>query len=213
MSEKAQPEPKPDDRRRADLDKDGDVDLVVNGKLDKYAKQTVSALQGMCAAEPSFMPKLEEMAQKLETKPEWLINVMMMESSLDPSKKNPNSSASGLIQFMRKTAAHLGTTCAALRRMTATKQLDWVHKYFAPFAGRLSSQAQVYAAVGAGQVSEDNNKVFFRRGSKEYNANKVWDKNQDGKITQGEMGKIAGRFGAGEQFEINGGGGGGGGDS
>ncbi|MEO8701391.1 MAG: peptidoglycan-binding domain-containing protein [Kofleriaceae bacterium] len=204
MTQKHETQPKQPATKRADLDKDGDPDISVNGRLDKYAKQTVSRLESLCSAEPSFMPKLEELAQKLDTKVEWLINVMMMESSLDPARKNPNSTASGLIQFMRKTAAGLGTTCAALRRMTATKQLDWVHKYFAPFAGRLSSQAQVYAAVGAGQVSDNNNKVFFRAGSKEYNANKVWDANRDGKITQGEMGRIAGRFGAGEQFDING---------
>ncbi|MDQ3338237.1 MAG: peptidoglycan-binding protein [Myxococcota bacterium] len=188
---------------RKDLDKDGDQDIRVKGRLDRRGKRTIKALEERCAAEPGFMDKLEKMCDQLGMEPEWVVNVMMMESNIDPAKKNPRSSASGLIQFMAKTARALGTTTAKLRSMSATKQLDYVEKYFRPFAGKLSSQAAVYAAVGAGQVGTSNSSVLFRRGSDGYNANKVWDVNKDGKVTQGEMGRVAGRFGAGEQFDID----------
>jgi peptidoglycan hydrolase-like protein with peptidoglycan-binding domain len=187
---------------RTDLDKDGDADIKVKGRLDKRAKQTIKALEDRCAAEPEFMDKLEKMCKTLGTEPEWVVNVMMMESNIEPSRKNPKSSGSGLIQFMAKTARGLGTTTARLRAMSATKQLDYVEKYFRPFAGKLTSQAAVYAAVGAGQVGRNDSAVLFRRGSEGYAGNKVWDVNKDGKVTQGEMGRVAARYGAGDQFDI-----------
>jgi peptidoglycan hydrolase-like protein with peptidoglycan-binding domain len=188
---------------RKDLDKDGDRDLTVTGPLDKRGKQTISALESLCASEPTFMPKLEAVCKRIGTETEWLVNVMMMESSLDPSRKNPSSSGSGLIQFMAKTARGLGTTTAALRRMSATKQLDYVEKYFRPFAGSLGSQAAVYSAVGAGKVGKTDRSVLFRKGQRGYAQNKVWDVNKDGAVTQGEMGQVAARFGAGTQFDID----------
>ncbi|HEV7554680.1 MAG TPA: peptidoglycan-binding domain-containing protein [Kofleriaceae bacterium] len=173
----------------------------VKGKLTKRGGETVTALEALEKREPGFFPKLEQVAARLGTKVEWLLNVMMMESTLDPHKKNPKSTATGLIQFMAKTARGLGTSTAALRGMTAVQQLDWVEKYFKPFKGKLTSQAAVYAAVGSGKVGNDD-RVAFRAGSKEYNANKAWDVNGDGKITQGEFGQVASRFGAGTQFTI-----------
>jgi hypothetical protein len=173
----------------------------VNGKLTKHAAGTVTALEALEKREPGFFPKLEQVASRLGTKVEWLLNVMMMESTLNPHKKNPKSTATGLIQFMAKTARALGTSTEALRGMTAVQQLDWVEKYFKPFKGKLTSQAAVYAAVGSGKVGSDD-RVAFRAGSKEYNANKAWDVNGDGKITQGEFGQVASRFGAGTQFTV-----------
>lgn len=194
-------------RQNGDLDGDGDRDLEVNGQLDRYGASTARALQALCSSEPEFLPKLERICARLGTETEWVVNVMMMESSLDPARKNPNSTATGLIQFMARTARGLGTTVGAIRRMSATRQLDYVERYLQPFAGRLSSQAAVYAAVAAGRVGSSDRTVFFRRGSREYRANRVWDQNRDGAITQGELGRLAGRYGAGDQFEIDGGGG------
>ncbi|HEY5933167.1 MAG TPA: peptidoglycan-binding protein [Kofleriaceae bacterium] len=192
-------------RQSGDLDGDGDRDLEVNGQLDRYGAATARALQALCSSEPEFLPKLERICARLGTETEWLVNVMMMESSLDPARKNPNSTATGLIQFMARTARGLGTTVGALRRMSATRQLDYVERYLEPFAGRLSSQAAVYASIAAGRVGSSDRSVFFRRGSREYRANRVWDQNRDGAITQGELGRLAGRYGAGDQFEIDGG--------
>ena len=108
---------------RKDLDKDGDRDLTITGTVDKYGKQTIAALESLCASEPGFMPKLEGVCKRLGTETEWVVNVMMMESSLDPARKNPSSSASGLIQFMAATARGLGTTtaaCAGCRRRSSS---------------------------------------------------------------------------------------------
>jgi hypothetical protein len=59
-----------------------------------------------------------------------LMAVMYKESGLNPQAYNSNGGATGLIQFMPKTAVGLGTTTDALRKMSNVEQLDWVQKYF-----------------------------------------------------------------------------------
>lgn len=46
------------------------------------------------------------------------------------------SGATGLIQFMPATAQGMGTTTAALAAMSAVQQLDYVQRYFKPYAAR-----------------------------------------------------------------------------
>jgi hypothetical protein len=64
-----------------------------------------------------------------------------------PDIKNPLSKATGLIQFMPRTAKSLQTSTAALARMSAVRQLDYVEAYFTPFAGRLKDLSDVYMAI------------------------------------------------------------------
>lgn len=94
-----------------------------------------------------FQTRLLQICEELEIDPVHLMLVMFFESKLDPQKKNPHSSAVGLIQFMRKTASSLGTTRDALLRMNAVQQLEYVKMYFAPFKGRLRTFIDVYFAV------------------------------------------------------------------
>ena len=79
--------------------------------------------------------------------PAMLANVINFESGFSPAARNPASGATGLIQFMPSTAARLGTSTDALARMSASQQMAYVYAYFAPYAGRLTTQADVYAAV------------------------------------------------------------------
>ena len=107
------------------------------------------------AVGPAFMDW--EIAQKIVTvaeglgmeDPGWLANVIYYETAytFDPKKTN-NIGATGLIQFTNTTAANLGTTTEALRRMNSLEQLDWVKKYFEYVGGTgLTTQADVFAAV------------------------------------------------------------------
>lgn len=57
------------------------------------------------------------------------------------------SGATGLIQFMPATAKALGTTTAALAKMKAEDQLNYVWKYFAPYKGKLKSLSDLYMAI------------------------------------------------------------------
>lgn len=91
-----------------------------------------------------FIKKVNTICAKLIINPEWLMIVMYAESRLNPAALNPNGGASGLIQFMPATAQGLGTTTTALRAMSNVQQLDWVYKYFAPYAGRIKNVYDLY---------------------------------------------------------------------
>ncbi len=107
--------------------------------------------------------------------------------TFSPSIKNPNGSATGLIQFIEKTAKGLGTSTAALKGMTRVEQMKYVEKYLAPYKGRMKNLGDVYMAIHwpAG-VGKSDDYVMYREGSKEYAANKNLDKSGDGVVTRGE---------------------------
>lgn len=52
--------------------------------------------------------------------------------------------ATGLIQFMPKTAKYLGTSTQDLYKMTNVQQLDYVYKYFLPAKGKMKNFEDVY---------------------------------------------------------------------
>lgn len=96
----------------------------------------------------SYADEIVRVAESLGTRPEWLANVINFESKGgDPQAVNPTSDATGLIQFMPRTAARLGTSTDALRGMDGREQMLYVEEYFEPFRGRLNSQEDVYMAV------------------------------------------------------------------
>lgn len=109
--------------------------------------------------------------------------------SFSPSKKNPNSSATGLIQFMEAVAREMGTTTAALAKMTVVQQLDYVEKYFWRYRTRVKTMSDLYmsilwpAAIGRGE----NEAVWTKEISpRQYAVNSGLDLNKDGIVTVGE---------------------------
>jgi hypothetical protein len=63
--------------------------------------------------------------------PMWLAVVINFESNgFNPGAVNPTSGASGLIQFMPKTAEELGTTVQKIRKMSAIEQMQLVQRYY-----------------------------------------------------------------------------------
>jgi len=133
----------------------------------------------------AFRQKVIEMAQRLGADPNFLMAIMSFESNgFNPQARNPQSGATGLIQFMPKTAEKLGTTTDALARMTAEQQLDYVAKYFAPYTGRLKTLEDAYMAVlWPPAVGQGSNYVLFSSPSTAYQQNQLLDLNKDGKIT------------------------------
>lgn len=79
---------------------------------------------------PEFSAKLDKVCASLWANREDLIKVMRAESRLDPRVVNGQSKATGLIQFMPKTAEWLWTSVWNIRAMTWVEQLDLVEKYF-----------------------------------------------------------------------------------
>ena len=93
-----------------------------------------------------FAAKVRQIASRLGVPPDYLMAVMWSESRLDPAATNPEGGATGLIQFMPATAAGLGTSCEALREMSALDQLDYVERFFRPYAPRCHTFGDFYMA-------------------------------------------------------------------
>lgn len=138
---------------------------------------------------PEFKAKVIKICTGLSCDPSHLMAAMAFETgeSFSPSIKSKVSSATGLIQFMAKTATSLGTSTAALAAMTAEQQLDYVEKYFKPYAGKLRMLSDVYMAIlWPAAVGKPESFVLFKRGDSAYAPNKGLDANKDGVITKAE---------------------------
>jgi len=127
----------------------------------------------------------------------WLMGVMAFESgrSFSASKKNPVSTATGLIQFMAFTAKEMGTTTTKLAAMTAWDQLNYVYRYFSQKIkerGPIRSIEDAYMAVlwPAGMGKPMDHPIFIK-GNSTYSANAGLDKNRDSRVTKAEAaGKV-----------------------
>ncbi|WP_297451589.1 transglycosylase SLT domain-containing protein [uncultured Alistipes sp.] len=140
---------------------------------------------------PAFAEKVRTISTRLGIDPNHLMGVMWCESRFDPAARNPVGGATGLIQFMPSTAAGLGTDCETLRGMDAVRQLDYVERFFRPYASRCRTFADLYLVcffpVAAGK--EDEFVLRTRKLPAEVVArqNPVFDTDRDGKITVGEF--------------------------
>lgn len=156
----------------------------------------------------TFRDRVRWMAGELglpkETGADDLMACMAWESdnTFSPSVVNKaGSGATGLIQFMPTTAIGLGTTTAALAKMTAEDQLNFVFKYFRPYKGKLRNLGDIYMAIlwPAG-VGQPDNFVLWEKGKRPttYRQNAGLDVNKDGAITRGEaIAKVLARQGQG----------------
>jgi hypothetical protein len=150
---------------------------------------------------PTFRMKVLEIVHGFGWSDEhasWLMACMAFESgeSFSPSVKNAaGSGATGLIQFMPSTAKGLGTSTEALAQMSAVEQLDYVRKYFKPYAARIHSLSDMYMAILLPKyVGQPEDSVLFS-GGVAYRQNAGLDSNQDGVVTKKEAaGKVASKL-------------------
>ena len=86
---------------------------------------------------PEFESQLGGVVERLselagvKIDPRDLLDIMNLESSLDPEAINSESGATGLIQFTDIAAKDLGVPMDVIRQMPADEQLDLVERYFA----------------------------------------------------------------------------------
>ncbi|MFV5443332.1 phage tail tape measure protein [Acinetobacter oleivorans] len=128
-----------------------------------------------------------KVAKEIGVDPNDLAAVISFETggTFSPSVKNPKSSATGLIQFMEGTGGTKGKYYGMSRKkfssLSFDEQMVYVEKYFKDRGFKSSKKrdvADLYTAVtGYG----------YKKGSKAYELNKVWDSNRDGYIAKGEM--------------------------
>jgi hypothetical protein len=143
---------------------------------------------------PAFRDKVRVIAANLACDPSDLMACMAWESGRSFRADVANmagSGAVGLIQFMPVTASGLGTTCAALARMTPERQLDYVAKFFAHWKGKLHDLADVYMAILFPRaVGEPDSYVLFDKDDHDhparYRQNAGLDINKDGHCTKAE---------------------------
>lgn len=108
--------------------------------------------------------------------------------TFSPSKRNPASTATGLIQFMRATALNLGTTTEALAKMTAVRQLAFVYKYFKGFGSDHSDWdlADTYMAILLPSMLGKPLDSPMNWSQSAHNVNKGLDKDRSGWVTKRE---------------------------
>lgn len=141
---------------------------------------------------PAFRERVYQLCDRLvwsEDHASWFMAAMAFETgrTFSPSVRNPRSTATGLIQFMAKTAAGLGTTTARLAQMTAVEQLAYVERYLAPYAARIASIEDLYMAIlWPAAVGHGSESALWRVGTAAYTANKGLDSNGDGTVTKRE---------------------------
>lgn len=151
---------------------------VMNGAQQKYNSKNFTKAKA---------DSISRVAKNIGVNPNDLAAVISFETggTFDPSKRNPNSSATGLIQFMKGSGGTKGQYYGMSRdkfgSLSFDEQMVYVEKYFKDRgfkSGKSKTTGDVYGAVtGYG----------YKRGSKEYNLNKVWDSNKNGVIEKGEM--------------------------
>lgn len=151
--------------------------------------------------DPTFDGKLDKIAKELGVSKSDLIAIMKLESGVNPQAVNRMSGATGLIQFMPKTAASLGTTTQELYNMSAVDQLDYVYKYFKMVGVKPGMNLQdLYMAVFMpAAMGKGPDHVLGQKGApgfsgKVYSQNSGLDKNKDGVITVADATQSVSRF-------------------
>lgn len=140
----------------------------------------------------TFRDRVWWIADTLNLNPDDLMACMAWESAetFSPDIKNAaGSGATGLIQFMPSTAVGLGTSTAKLAQMSAEDQLNYVYKYFRPYAGRLNNLGDIYMAIlWPKAVGKPDSYVLWSKSGRPttFRQNAGLDVNRDGAITRAE---------------------------
>jgi hypothetical protein len=96
----------------------------------------------------NFIRKVEEVAEYLVVKPEWLMFLMWFETAHTLDSRIQNSiGATGLIQFMPHTAEWLGTTTQDLKEMSNVDQMEYVKKHLGVFRGKFKDWVDLYCGI------------------------------------------------------------------
>lgn len=141
-----------------------------------------------------FISRVAQMASDLKLGwqgPDQLMACMAFETgeTFSPSIKNgAGAPYYGLIQFGTAAAKDIGTTTAALVKLTAEQQLEYVYKFFKPYTGKVKTLSDIYLRILYPiAVGKPEDHVLFVEGKgKAYLQNRGLDVNKDGKITKGE---------------------------
>ena len=166
------------------------------------------------AQDKAFLARVKVSCAQFGFQPADLLSVMMAETAntMDPSIKNPTSSASGLIQFMEATICLLSggkvgpnnniikygsVKTSDLRMMSRVEQMDWVDKYFKYWGWPKASVpsptiANIYLTVFLPKfMFTPGDTVITKKGEQYYETNKAFDPKRLGYITPNMVAALA----------------------
>ncbi|RQO68526.1 hypothetical protein DBR40_19995 [Pedobacter sp. KBW01] len=136
----------------------------------------------------AFFQGLNAVCERLGFPVEWLADCIYSESEYNPSARNKLTNASGLIQFMPKTAISLGTTVEKIRGMTNVQQLPYVEAYFKmqiKSFGKPKDALDVYLLIFYPVWVGKPDSALASQAA--FSKNSYIDLNKDGKLTKGEF--------------------------
>lgn len=135
--------------------------------------------------------KIKDIADRLNCDHRDLMAVINAESGFNPKARNKYSGATGLIQFMPKTAKGLGTTIDELKNMSTLEQLDYVEQYLQSVKKSVFknneqlSGADLYALIFLPKNAKKE--ALAHKGHAYYDLNKVLDVDGDGIISKADL--------------------------
>lgn len=171
------------------------LDDVLAADNDDHPQPVIPAPTGLAwgaKVSPTFRERVRWIGEDLNFDPNWLMACMAFETGrrFTADVKNPNSSATGLIQFMRATAIGLGTTVEKLAAMTAEDQLNYVWRYFRDRIkerGPITRLSDCYMAIlNPAAMGRPDSFVMWVKGSSAYGVNAGLDADKDQQITKAE---------------------------
>ena len=170
-----------------------------------YSEEAVNAVEKRWASKAKkygldhkFFAKVVAISKDLKCDPNELLGVMNSECGLNASARNSNGGATGLIQFMPRTAKALGTSTDKLAKMSAYDQLDYVAKFFKmnkktyKMGDGPMSAGDLYSLVFL--PGRANREVLTSSGELYYRANAGLDMDGDGKITKADLNRRVHKF-------------------
>lgn len=145
-----------------------------------------------------FFKKIISISKKLDCDPSHLMAVINLETAgtFKASIQNSSSNATGLIQFMPKTATNMGTSIEKLANMSEVEQLDYVEKYLLDrkkerkIKGKVDATTLYCLIFWPDAANKENNYLIANNKNKNvgvYNGNKGLDYNKDKSITRGDL--------------------------
>ena len=185
------------------------TETMMGDKVEPKSEMTYD-LPPEVAGDEKFMSGIADLSEKYNIPQNDILAMMDFETggTFDPAQKNigpdgtpeTGSGATGLIQFMPKTAEGLGTSTEELSKMSRSEQLEYVDKHFETnLKGRLGDEggdiSDLYMSVlFPAAVGKPDDFVLFGKGaiegyaegSKAYEQNIGLDANKDGSITKVE---------------------------
>lgn len=168
--------------------------LVASGKVPAILAAYARAVAWSAKVPAQFATRVTEIASLLKI-PDYLgadalMSCMAFETgeTFSPSIKNgAGAPYYGLIQFGKDAATDVGTTLTELVKMDQLTQLEYVYKFFKPYAGKLKSIDDLYMRIlYPAAVGKAESHVLFPKGTKAYLQNQGLDLDKDGAITKGE---------------------------